>query len=120
MCAQSGTHLDQANNAWPLNSALCVNRMKQKRKIEVNDHSYIWVLEGNEIYTENKWIIITLEGTSYSRLYVNPYAHEFEIKPSFIEKAIKYARKNGWQPEKNSGEMRLSFNNEDYEVIKSA
>ena len=29
MCAQSRTHSDQANNAWPLSSALCVNRMEK-------------------------------------------------------------------------------------------
>ena len=94
--------------------------MKQKRKIELDNHSYIWVLEGNEIYSENKWIIVILQGTSYSRLYINPYAYEFEIKPSYIEKAIKYARNNGWLPENNNGEMRLSFNNEEFQIIKSA
>ena len=66
--------------------------MKQKRTIEVDNHSFRWVLEGNEIYTENKWIIVTLKDTSYSRHYINPYAHEFEIKPSYIQKAIQYAQ----------------------------
>lgn len=94
--------------------------MKQKRTIEVDNHSYIWVLDGNEIYTADKWIIVTLKGTSYSRLYINPYAYEFEIKPSYIQKAIKYARSSGWRPEENNGEMRLSFNNEEFQIIENA
>ena len=94
--------------------------MKHKRKLDIESHSYIWVLEGNEIYTENKWIIVTLQGTSYSRLYINPYSHEFEIKPSFIKKAVTFARNNGWLPEDNSGEIRLTYENEQFQIIKSA
>lgn len=94
--------------------------MKQIRKIDIEDHSYVWVLEGNEIFTSNRWIIVTLKGTSYSRLYIDPYAYEFEIKPSYIKKAVKYARSNGWVPEENRGEMRLAFKNEKFEIIKSA
>ena len=77
-------------------------------------------MEGNEIYSENRWIIVTLQGTSYSRLYISPYEYEFEIKPSYIAKAIAYARKNGWFPEENAGEMRLSYNNEEFQIINNA
>jgi hypothetical protein len=91
--------------------------MKAKRKIEIADHTYLWTLEGNEIYTENRWIIVTLQGTSYSNLYINPYAHAFEIKPSSIKQAVLFARKNGWLPEQNSGEMRLTFINNHFQII---
>ena len=93
--------------------------MKSKRQIEVDGNSYIWTLKGNEIYSDNRSIIITLNGTSYSRLYLDPYEYDFEIKPSYIEKAIKYAKRVGWEPENNSGELKLRFNNGEFQKIKS-
>lgn len=83
--------------------------MKSKRKIEVDGDLYIWTLKGNEVYSSNKWIVVTLHGTSHSRLYIDPYEHDFEIKPSSIANAIRTARKMGWVPEKNSGEMRVGY-----------
>ena len=85
--------------------------MKSKRKIEVDGEFYIWTLTGNEVYSSNRWIIITLFGTSHSRLYIHPYEHDFEIKPSSIAMAIRAARGMGWVPEENSGEMRVAYSN---------
>ena len=102
-----------------VNSTVIRKKMKTKRDIRVGANSYIWALKGNEIYSDNRWVIITLYGTSYSRLYVNPYDHDFEIKPSYIEKAIKYARDLGWEPESNSGEIRLTYSEGKFEQIKN-
>lgn len=85
--------------------------MKSKRKIKVDGELYIWALEGNDAYSSNRWIIVTLYGTSHSRLYIDPYEHDFEIKPSSIAMAIRAARKMGWVPEKNSSEMRIAYSN---------
>ena len=94
--------------------------MKSKRKIEVDGEFYIWALEGNEVYSSNRWIIITLFGTSHSRLYIDPYEHDFEIKPSSIAMAIRTAREMGWVPEKNSGEMRVAYSNGTFRIKKNA
>lgn len=83
--------------------------MKAKRSIITDGKTYIWSLKGNEIYTPNRWIVVTLKGTSFSKLFINPYDYDFEIKPSFIRKAILFAREKGWRPEENRGEMRLSY-----------
>ncbi len=93
--------------------------MKSKRTIEVDNRSYIWVLEGNEISTPERRIIVTLSGTSDSRLYINPYDHDFEIKPANIAAAIKAARKMGWRPEHNSGEIRVIYHEGTFEKVKS-
>lgn len=83
--------------------------MKTKRVIEVDALRYIWVLDGNEIYTEGRSIRVTLEGTTSSRLYINPYHHDLEIRPATIRTAINAARQLGWKPEANSGDFRLNF-----------
>ncbi len=83
--------------------------MKSKRKIDVDGRSYLWVLEGNEAFSPDRWIIVTLSGTSCSRLYLEPYDHDLEIRPASIAGAIKSARTMGWEPENNSGEIRLRF-----------
>jgi hypothetical protein len=93
--------------------------MKSRRNIVVDGNSYTWTLKGNEIYTEGRSIIVTLHGTSYSRLYIDPYDHDFEIKPSCIEMAIKFARGAGWDPENNGGEIRLKYSDGEFEVINS-
>jgi len=93
--------------------------MKGKRNISVGGHSYIWTLKGNEIYSPENWIIVTLSGTSHSRLYVDPYDHDFEIKPSSIEEAIYFARELGWEPENNSGEIRIKYSNGKLEKIEN-
>ena len=98
--------------------AVIRKRMKSKRDIKVGSHAYIWTLKRNEIYSENRWVIITLQGTSHSRLYVNPYDHDSEIKPSYIEKAIKFARELDWEPENNSGEIRLEYSEGKFRQIK--
>ena len=81
--------------------------MKDQRTIIIEGKRYLWSLKRNEIYTDGRKIIVVLEGTSFSRLYINPYAHDFEIRPKSIANGIVEARKLGWNPEKNSGDIYL-------------
>jgi hypothetical protein len=83
--------------------------MKTKRIIDVGGHRYIWVLDGNEVYSEGRFIRVTREGAASSRLYINPYHHDLEIRPATIRAAINAAREMGWKPEENSGDFRLKF-----------
>ncbi len=84
---------------------------KYKRKIIVDKNEYIWTLQGNDVYLATDWIIVTLVGTSYSRLYINLFIHDFEITPKSIALAIKTAKKLGWKPNENSGDMKLELQN---------
>ncbi len=90
--------------------------MKNIRNITVEAEDYYWSLEGNEIYTQGRNIIIGLKGTTYSRLYVDPYAHDFSIGPKSVSKAIMSARKMGWNPESNSGDIYLKSNDGEFFV----
>ena len=83
---------------------------KNLRNISVDGDKYIWVLPGNEAYSLGKRISVTLEGTSFSRLYIDPYSHELEIRPGSIMQAVRTARDRGWAPERNSGDMHLRIN----------
>jgi len=83
---------------------------KNLRSISIDGNKYIWVLPGNEAYSSGKRISITLEGTNFSRLYLDPYSHELEIRPGSITQAVRTARKLGWAPERNSGDMHLHVN----------
>jgi hypothetical protein len=93
--------------------------MKSKRTIIVDGDSYIWTLEGNEVFSSNRWIIVTLCGTSCSRLYIDPYDHDFEIRPSTIALAIRSAREMGWDPENNNGELRVKHYEGKFKRLKS-
>lgn len=80
---------------------------KHLRKIIVEKQGYIWSF--NEM--SHDWIIVTLLGTSYSRLYINPFIHDFEITPKSISLAITSAIELGWHPQHNSGDMKIELMN---------
>ena len=90
---------------------------RYKRKIIVENKEYIWTLQGNDLYLATDWIIVTLVGTSYSRLYINPFIHDFEITPKNIALAIKTAKELGWKPNENSGDMKLELIDEQFEIV---
>ena len=92
---------------------------RYKRKIIVEKKEYIWTLQGNDAYLATDWIIVTLVGTSYSRLYINPFIHDFEITPKSIALAIKTAKELGWKPNENSGDMKLELQDESFIKIKT-
>lgn len=82
--------------------------------------SYIWTLEGNEVFSSDRWIIVTLLGTNDSRLYIDPHAYDLEIRPTNIALAIKTAREIGWIPENNSGEIRVRYHEGHFKQLNSA
>ena len=84
---------------------------KHLRKIVVEQQEYIWSLEGNNLYVAKDWITVTLVGTSYSRLYINPFIHDFEVTPKSISLAIKSAINLGWDPKNNSGDIKIELKN---------
>ncbi len=44
-------------------------------------------------------------------MFIDPYAHEFEITPASIRKAVEWALKTGWSPD--SGPTRgLAYSHE--------
>ena len=92
---------------------------RYKRKIIVDKKEYIWTLKGNNIYLSTSWVVVTLIGTSYSKLYINPFIHDFEINPKNIALAIKTAKELGWKPSENSGDMNIELQNKHFIKIKS-
>lgn len=112
--------MDNINNFSPEVSFSNSNNMeKYKRKIAVDDQEYIWTLEGNDLYSAEEWIIVTLADTSDSRLYISPFSHDVEVTSRNIAKAIKAARKFGWCPEENHGDLSVEFKNCGFEKIEN-
>ena len=91
--------------------------MKSKRKIVVEEQEYIWTLENNDLTKPGRWITVTQTGTSWSRLYIDPYPWGLEIKPSSISKAIRRAKDLGWDPSNKTPDMRLTFKEGSFKEI---
>ena len=84
-----------------------------KRKITVLNQDYFWVLNGNSIDgTRENHIRIYAKELTKSKLYLDPYNWNFEIRPKTIENAILFAIDNGWKPEEKGNVMYLSMKNE--------
>ncbi len=66
--------------AWP---------KKHTRRIHINDCEYLWHVSGNEVYNENPITVGTESGKFV--LFINPYAHDWEITPSNVRAAIEWA-----------------------------
>lgn len=92
---------------------------KHLRKIVVEQQEYIWSLEGNNLYDANDSLIVTLEGNNYSRLYINPFIHEFEVTLQNISLAIESAINLGWDPQNNSGDMKIELKNGKFVNVKA-
>ncbi len=76
--------------AWP---------KKGTRKISVDGVDYLWHYSGCCLYCSEDVFTIGLPGKPYV-LYIDPFSWNFEIKPSNIANAIRWAVNNGWTPEK--------------------
>lgn len=72
-----------------------------KRNITVNGISYIWTLKGNRIDVKDSHIKVHKKGSGKSILYIDPYDWNFEVSPKYVEKAIRFALKNNWEPDKS-------------------
>ena len=89
-CAYTTFCLDKLAEpmAWP---------KKHTRRLHVDDREYLWHISGNEIESANP-ITVGIETGKYF-LFIDPYAHEFEITPSNVCAALEWALGEGWCPE---------------------
>ncbi len=75
--------------AWP---------KKGTRKITVNGIEYLWHFSAGCPCCSDAVFTVGIEGKAYV-LFIDPFPHNFEIKPSSIADALGWAVKNGWTPE---------------------
>lgn len=76
--------------AWP---------SKGTRKITIDGVEYLWHYSGHCPSCSNDVFTIGLAGKPYV-LYIDPFPWSFEIKPSSMAKAVRWAVYKGWTPEK--------------------
>lgn len=75
--------------AWP---------KKHTRKIVVDGHPYQWHRSRRSLYVGDDRITVgTIEGKFF--LYIDPFPHDFEMRPCTIADAIRWAVANGWDPD---------------------
>ena len=68
---------------------------KHTRKIVVDGETYQWHRSRNSLYVGNDRITVgTVTGKFY--LFIDPFPHDFEMRPSTIADAIRWAVTNGW------------------------
>ena len=72
--------------AWP---------KKGTRKITVNGVNYLWHYSGRCPCCSDDVFTVGIAGKPYV-LYIDPFPWNFEIKPSSMADAIRWAINNGW------------------------
>lgn len=75
--------------AWP---------KKGTRTISVDGKKFLWHLSGNRLDSKETVITVGHEGQKYV-LFIDPYPWDFDIKPSNIVEAVRWALGKGWTPE---------------------
>lgn len=70
---------------------------RHTRRLCIGTQEYLWHLDGNTIESEARITVGTQKGKYV--LFIDPYAHDFEIKPSTIRKAVEWALNAGWSSE---------------------
>ncbi len=76
--------------AWP---------KKGTRKITVDGKQLLWHYSGHCPLCSNDVITIGISGQPHV-LYIDPFPWKFQITPSSIANAVRWAIKNEWTPEK--------------------
>ncbi len=74
--------------AWP---------KKGTRKITVDEVVYLWHYSGHCPWCSDDVFTVGIAGKPYV-LFIDPFAWNFELKPSSIAAAIRWATNNGWTP----------------------
>ena len=72
--------------AWP---------QKDTRRIHVDGTDYLWHLSGDTLYGPETPLTIGRPRCRYY-LHVDPYVHDFEIRPANVARVVRWARSNGW------------------------
>ena len=67
------------------------------RRLHIDHREFLWHIDGNSIESEVRITVGTRKDKYF--LFIDPYAHDFEITPSGIGDAVKWALKEGWAPE---------------------
>ncbi len=82
---------------------------KGKRKIIVKGNSLLWQLPNNWENT-NQWLWVG-KPTGGGNLLIDPYPHDFEIRPKMVAQAIECAIEKGWKPSEKENNMKLKYEN---------
>lgn len=70
------------------------------RKVHVDDVEYLWIIDGNTIDGSADTHIAIFQGKNGQRLMLDPYSWHFEVRPSNVVAAIRFALRHGWTPRK--------------------
>ena len=82
---------------------------RHSRQIHIGGTEYLWHLSGNNIYTPANVSVGTENGRYF--LFIDPYAHDFEITPACVRAAVEWALAEGWSPERGPT-RRLAYSME--------
>ena len=74
--------------AWP---------RKNTRTIQIDGESFLWHISGNQLDSKETVITVGKDGFKFL-LFIDPYPWDFEITPSSISKAVRWALDQGWTP----------------------
>lgn len=77
--------------------------------MRVGDREFLWHISGNEVESETSITVGTESGRFF--LFIDPYAHDFEIKPSSVRSALEWALREGWSVE-SGGNRGVAFSTE--------
>jgi len=81
---------------------------------------YIWVLDGNSTIGyggKEHHIRVHSSDPTKNILYIDPIPWHFEVAPKSVEKAIKFAISQGWEPTEKSECMYVSMNKDKFYVL---
>ncbi len=87
---------------------------RHTRRIHIGGVEYLWHLSGNAIDTPANITVGTEDGAYF--LFIDPYAHDFEITPSSVRAATDWALAEGWSPERGPT-MRMAYSMDKREFI---
>jgi hypothetical protein len=72
---------------------------KGTRKIIVDGVEYLWHYSAHCPMCSDDVFTVGIQGNPYV-LFIDPFPYNFELKPSCVANAIRWATNNGWTPNK--------------------
>ena len=82
---------------------------KDSRLLSVDGVPYVWHLN-KDWDVRTRWIVVRRQALGSGQLLmVDPYHHDLVPTRGTVGRAIRFALKNGWQPERKAAPLRLSF-----------
>ncbi len=89
---------------------------KNTRTIIVDGVQYYWHLN-DDFDLKNSWIVVQHQNSNGQLLWIDPYHYEIAIGPSIVAKAIRYALKQGWEPNDKRQSMRLTYIDNEFRIL---